>query len=211
MGRGEGFKIEIVDEILREFYDRILPVVSSEFDETRRYLRFFAWLNTWLERRGFGRIIVTGGFAVEVYTGRAYRTMDIDIVVEGVEAIRIIEEFLRRIAERIGRGYLPYIEAISTKSIDIVSTIYDREMKPVKLMINSEYIYLEPPEELIIRYLAAWKFWGSTEDRDKAIWLYYIWRDRIDIDYIARKTMHENTYDKFIELQNIVSSTSKGI
>jgi len=78
-------------------------------------------------------------------------------------------------------------------------------------MVNSEYIYLEPPEELIIRYLAAWKFWGSTEDRDKAIWLYYIWRDRIDLDYIARKTKYMNIYDKFIELQNIVSSTSKGV
>jgi len=116
MGRGEGFKIEIVDEILREFYDRILSVVSSEFDETRRYLRFFAWLNTWLEKRGFGRIIVTGGFAVEVYTGRAHRTMDIDIVVEGIEAIRIIEELLRKIAERISRGYLLYIEAVSGMS-----------------------------------------------------------------------------------------------
>ncbi len=211
MGGGEGSKAKIVNELLNEFYNKVLPAIRSEFDEVRRYLRFFSWLNTYLERRGIGRIIVTGGFAVEVYTGRVYRTMDIDIIVEGVETIRIVEEFIGRIAERIGRGYLPYIEAISTKSIDIVSTVYNREMKPVKLVVNDEHIYLEPPEELLIRYLATWKFRGSTEDRDKAIWLYYIWRDRMDLNYIARRTRDENTYDKFVELQNIVSSTSERI
>ncbi len=211
MGGGEGSKAKIVDELLNEFYNKVLPAIRLEFDEVRRYLRFFSWLNTYLERRGIGRIIVTGGFAVEVYTGRVYRTMDIDIIVEGMETIRIVEEFVGRIAERIGRGYLPYIEAISTRSIDIVSTVYNREMKPVKLVVNDEHIYLEPPEELLIRYLAAWKFWGSTEDRDKAIWLYYIWRDRMDLNYIARRTRDENTYDKFVELQNIVSSTSERI
>jgi len=209
MGGGESFKIEVVDELLRDFNDRILPLIESERDEARRYLKLLAWLNTWLEKNGFGRIIVTGGFAVEVYTGRAYRTMDVDIIVEGVEANAVVEKFLERMAERISRGYLPYSEAISLKSIDIVSTTYDRELKPVKLVVNSDYIYLEPPEELLIRYLAAWKFWESTEDRDKALWLYYIWRDRMNLDYIARKAKIENVYDKLLELQEIISTASR--
>jgi len=115
MGGGEGSKAEVVDELLRDFNR---PLIGSEPDEARRYLRLLTWLNTWLEKNGFGRIIVTWGFAVEVYTGRAYRTMDVDVIVEGVEVARIIEGFLGRIAERIGRGYLPYAEAISVKSID---------------------------------------------------------------------------------------------
>jgi len=211
MGRGEGFKIEVVEELLRDFNNRVLHLIESERDEARRYLKLLAWLNTWLEKNGFGRIVVTGGFAVEVYTGRAYRTMDVNIIVEGVEATKIVEKFLERIAERFGRGYLPYLEAISKKSIDIVSTMYDREMKPVKLVVNSDYIYLEPPEELLIRYLTAWKFWGSTEDRDKALWLYYIWRDRMNLDYIARKAKIENIYDKLLELQGIISTASKDL
>jgi len=211
MGGGEGFKIEVVDELLRDFNDRVLPLIESERDEARRYLKLLAWLNTRLEKNGFGRIIVTEGFAVEVYTGRAYRTMDVDIIVEGAEANAVVEKFLERIAERIGRGYLPYSEAISMKSIDVVSTIYDREMKPVKLVVNSDYIYLEPPEELLIRYLAAWKFWGFTEDRDKALWLYYVWRDRMDLDYIARKAKIENVYDKLLELQGIISTASSDL
>jgi len=211
MGGGEGFKIEIVEELLRDFNNRILPLIESERDETRRYLKLLAWLNTWLEKNGFGRIIVTGGFAVEVYTGRAYRTMDVDIIVEGLEANEVVEKFLEKIAERIGRGYLPRSEIISLKSIDIVSTIYDREMKPVKLVVNSDYIYLEPVEELLIRYLKAWKFWNSTEDRDKALWLYYIWRDRLNLDYIVEKAKVENIYDKLLELQEIISTASKDL
>ncbi len=35
---------------------------------------------------GIGRIVVTSGFAVEIYTGRVYRTMDIDVIVEGEKA-----------------------------------------------------------------------------------------------------------------------------
>jgi len=209
MGGGEGSKAEVVDGLLRDFNSRVLPLIRSEPDDARRYLRLLAWLNTWLEKNGFGRIIITGGFAVEVYTGRAYRTMNVDVIIEGVEVARIIEEFLGRIAERIGRGYLPYAEAISVKSIDVVSTIYDRELKPVKLMVNDEYVYLEPPEELLLRYLATWKFRGSTEDRDKAAWLYYIWRDRMNLEYVARKSRLEDVYDKLMELQDIISSASK--
>jgi len=211
MGGGEGFKIKIVDELLRDFNNRVLPLIESELDEARRYLKLLAWLNTWLEKNGFGRIIVTGGFAIEVYTGRAYRTMDVDIIVEGLETAEIVEGFLERIAERIGRGYLPRSEIISLKSIDIVSTIYDREMKPVKLVVNSDYIYLEPPEELLIRYLATWKMWNSTEDRDKAVWIYYIWRDRMNLDYVVEKARVENIYDKLMELQEIISTASRGL
>jgi len=118
---GEGSETEVVEELLEEFNTSVLRELESEADEARRYLKLFAWLNTRLEEKGIGRIVITGGFAVEIYTGRVYRTMDVDIVVEGAGAARIVEEFLKRIGEKIGRGYLPYPEAISAKSIDIVS------------------------------------------------------------------------------------------
>jgi len=124
---GEGSETEVVEELLEEFKASVLRELESEADEARRYLKLFAWLNRRLEEKGIGRIIITGGFAVEIYTGRVYRTMDVDIVVEG--AGRIVEELLKRIGEKIGRSYLPYAKTISAKSIDIVSTLYDGEMK----------------------------------------------------------------------------------
>jgi len=207
--RGEGSKAEVVEEFLRELYTTVLRELESEVDEAKRYLKFLAWLNTRLEERRLGRIIITEGFAVEVYTGRAYRTMDVDIIVEGMHAVGVVEEFLKRIGERVGRGYLPLIGAISAKSIDIVSTVYDREMKPIKLIVDERHVYLEPPEELLLRYLTAWKSWNSIEDRDKVIWLYYVWRSRMDLDYVIRRARQENIYDKLVELQRIISSAFK--
>jgi len=82
MGLGEeGSEIEVVEELLEEFNASVLRELESEADEARRYLKLFAWLNTRLEERGIGRIIITGDFAVEIYTGRAYRTMDVDVLV----------------------------------------------------------------------------------------------------------------------------------
>jgi len=205
---GEDSETEVVEELLEEFNTSVLRELESEADEARRYLKLFAWLNRRLEERGIGRIIITGGFAVEIYTGRVYRTMDVDIVVEGAGAARIVEEFLKRIGEKIGRGYLPYAETISAKSIDIVSTVYDREMKPVRLMVGDSHVYIEPPEELLIRYLSAWKFWGSTEDRDKAVWLYYTWRNRMNLDYVADKARRTEVEDKLSELKQLVETSS---
>jgi len=208
---GEGPEAEVVEELIKEFKASVLRELESEVDEARRYLKLLAWLNRRLEEKGVGRIIITGGFAVEIYTGRAYRTMDVDIIVEGSGAARIVEEFLKRIGERIGRGFLPYAEAISAKSIDIVSTVYDREMKPVKLVVGNRYVYMESPEDLLIRYLAAWKYWESTEDRDKAVWLYYAWRGRMDLGYVAEKARRAGVEDKLSELKRICSSSHEDL
>jgi len=204
---GEDSEIEVVKELLEEFSTSVLRELESEVDEARSYLKFLAWLNRRLEEKGVGRIIITGGFAVEIYTGRVYRTMDVDVVVEGAGAARIVEEFLKRIGEKIGRGYLPYAEVISAKSIDIVSTAYDREMKPVKLVVGDRHVYVEPPEELLIRYLAAWELRGSTEDKDKAVWLYYTWRNRMGLGYVADKVRRAGVEDKLSELQQLVETS----
>jgi len=206
---GEGSKAKVVEELLREFHLSILGELKSEVDEARRYLRFLAWLNTYLEGRGIGRVVITGGFAVEVYTARTYRTMDVDIIVEGVQAVKVVEEFLERISERVGRGFLPLVEVISSKSLDVVSTVYDRCMEPVKLLVDERYIYLEPPEELLVRYLAAWKYWNSTEDRDKALWLYYIWGERMNLNYVAEGARREGVEDKLTELQQLIETYLK--
>ena len=134
--------------------------------------------------------------------------MDVDIIVEGVYAQRIVERFLSVLSERIGRGYLP-MKPLDTKSIDIVSTVYSRKVKPVKIVANGFYVYVEPPEELIVTYLSGWKFKGSAEDRDKALWLYTVWRDRIDEEYLCKRALEENVYDKYEELKKLYEEVRK--
>ncbi len=208
MERGrEGFETEaLVDELYREFLDTVLPRIAGLGDETRRFLYLFAWLNTFLEKRGLGRIIITGGFAVEIYTGRIYRTADVDVIAEGCE--EILRKFLSKFCERVGRGYLPRVVELELKSIDIVSTLYTRKRPPVKLLINDMHVYLDPPEELVATYLAAWKRRGSAIDRDKALWLLAVLGDRIDMEYLRRRALEEGVYGELEELTKLLSSES---
>ncbi len=162
-----------------------------------------AWLNTEFEERGLGRIIITGGFAVEIYSGRVYRTMDVDVIAEG-KACEVLEAMLSRIGERIGRGYLLKDEVLEFKSIDIVSGVYNRELEPVKLQVNSHYIYLDPPEELIVTYLSGWKYWEATEDRDKALWLLAAAKPILNEEMLNKIARERGVWDKLNELQAIL-------
>lgn len=198
-----GYAIGSLVEELSKDFQQLLPKLLNIRDEAKRYLFFIAWLNTELEKRGLGRIVLTGGFVVEVLTGRTYRTMDVDIIVEGLNASNVVEEFLKTFSERLGRGYLPKYEALQLKSIDIVSTTYDKLKKPIKLKIEEYVVYVEPVEELITTYLTGWKYWSSTEDRDKALWLYTTWREKLDINYLRGRCKEDNVEDYLEKLEEI--------
>ncbi len=209
VGREEGFKDLKVAEFVKRLYDEfkafMLPKLQSILDETKRYLLFIAWLNEALEKSSLGRVIITGGFAVEVYTARVYRTMDVDVIVEGVKACEVVEKFLENFSERLGRGYLPTYESLTLKSIDIVSTTYSRKKQPTTILIEGMKAYLDPLEDLIVTYLSGWKFWNATEDRDKALWLLAGWIDKIDINYLEEIAKKENVYDKLLELTQLIT------
>jgi hypothetical protein len=195
----------IVSELMKEFEGSVLPKLNTIVEDTKRYLYFIAWLNTFIEGRGLGRVVITGGFAVEVYTGRVYRTMDVDVVVEGCSDV--VEGFIRRFSEKIGRGYLPTYEVLSLKSIDIVSTVYTRRKEPTKLYVDNLYVYIEPVEDLITTYLSGWKYRGSTEDRDKVVWLLITWRDKLDWDYLNSICVEKGVMDKLKELIELISTS----
>lgn len=185
-----------VDELVKLFEEKVLPYLKKMIDETERFLYFIAWLNTVLERRSLGRIIVVGGFAVEVLTGSTYRTYDIDIIVEGEKARDLIEKFLSRISEpRRSRIFLPKFYALASKGIDIVGTLYDKIKEPIKVRIGEVYAYIEACEELILTYLSGWKFWESLEDRDKVYALIKVYWGRIDKEYVIMMSKKYNVYD----------------
>jgi len=76
----------------RELAERIRRVL-----ERGDPLELMAEVNAFLEECGLGRVIVVGGYAVELYSGGAYRTGDVDVIVEGGgallrRALSLIEE-----------------------------------------------------------------------------------------------------------------------
>lgn len=195
---------ELAESLYVEFEKEILPRLKEITEETKRYLYLIAWLNTKLEGGGLGRIIITGGFAVEVYTGRIYRTMDVDVIVEGINAGSLVERFLEKFSEKIARGFLPKYELLQLKSIEVVSVVYGRKSQPTKLVVGDFHVYVEPVEELVITYLAGWRFRESTEDRDKSYWLYALWHERIDHEYLESRAVEEGVYDYLRALQDML-------
>jgi hypothetical protein len=171
--------------------------------ETERFLILLSWLNEELTKRGVGRIIIVGGFAAEIYSARAYRTGDVDIIVEG--DVKFVREFLKVVSDVGLRIYLLKFPQFAEKGIDIVGDRYEKQMKAVKLSIKGRTIYIIPPEEVVISSLAAWKFWNSVEDRDKAYLVYAAQREHIDSEYLRKRAAEEGVEKEMEEMIKFVT------
>ncbi len=121
---------------------------SGFLDRREPFLYLIALINEFLEERGLGRAIIVGGYAVELYTGGAYRTGDVDIVVEG--AVDVVKEALNLLGRRVGRMWVLDVEGLAAKAVDIASRLYDRPKPPVEVRVEGLKAYVEPPEEAVI-------------------------------------------------------------
>ncbi len=172
------------------FRELLIRVNELKGSETDRFLKFLAILNCLIEREKIGRIIIVGGFAAEIYSGRSYRTGDVDIIVEGNS--EIVKEILKKISDKGLRIYIPKIREISEKGIDIVDSIYSGE-RIRKIEVDNYHVYIASAEDIVINYLQAWKFWESTEDKIKAI-LVYCAQD-VDEEYLNIKAKQKSVMD----------------
>ncbi len=202
-----GSGVENFVDYLVSSFGRVVGEISRIVSDVERYLYFIAWLNSELESCGVGRIVIVGGFATEVFTGGVYRTYDIDLITENCTSI--VEKFLSRIAIREGRIYIPRLRELASKGIDIVGSVYSKLRPPITIRIGSYRIYMEPVEELIVKYLSAWKYWGSSEDRDKVVALISAWWDKCDREYVWRRAREENTDDKLTEVLGLLQLGSR--
>jgi len=133
-----------------------------------------AALNRFLESHGLGRIVVVGGYAVELLTGGATRTLDVDIAVEGFCAARALEEALKRLRERLPtstRGPVLPLQG-AEKALDLVRVGYRSRFPPLRVDVEGYgWFHLEAPEELVLRYLRERAYWGTEESRRRLILL----------------------------------------
>jgi len=75
----------------------------------------------------------------------------------------------------------------------------------VKILVEEYYVYLDPVEDLIAVYLDGWRNKGSTEDRDKAIWLMATWTNKLDLEYLEEICRSSRVFDKLVELKQLLS------
>jgi hypothetical protein len=164
-----------------------------------------AFINTFLERHGLGRIIISRGFAAEFYSGGGYRTLDIDIIVEGEpNTATLLKKFLKSIGyTESGRVYVSTLSSLVDKALDIVGVVYDKPKSPIKIKVKDYHVYMIPPEEAIIYALAAAKFWSSASDFERAVLVYAVQKDNIDFAYLNARAIKEDVkdyLDRIVEL-----------
>lgn len=109
--------------------------------------------------------ILVGGAAVELYTGGAYTTGDLDFVGSVTSAVsRSLENegFTRR-----GRHWVHEAGEIF---LEFPSSRLDNGERPVILDVEGHQVVVVDPEALIVDRLAAWQVWQSPEDGVNA-WL----------------------------------------
>ncbi len=137
--------------------------------------------------------VVTGGFAVELYTGGVYRTLDVDLI--PLDDPRGLERALEEAGKRAAREWT--LEGL-TKAIDLLPPT---RTEYVIVETPCGDLKVEAPERLLVRYLASWKFWESSEDRDKAVALAYALSDLIDWKKAEELAKKELVDDKLEELK----------
>ena len=111
--------------------------------------------------------MLVGGAAVELYTGGAYRTGDLDFVGKVPSDIsRMLEgaEFRKR-----GRHW---IHEESQIFIEFPAAEFDRNVRIDAIRIDPWTVVLLSPEDVLVDRLAAWKFWLVPVEGINAYLLY---------------------------------------
>ncbi len=187
---------ELLKILINEFEENVKDKLLKISDDSIRILYFLAWLNSFLEKHGLGRIYIVRGFAVEFYTAASIRTFDVDINIVS-NKVNVIRRFLEMLGERIGRGYdLSLIKLI--KPIEIVPNTEIRDF--IRITINDYWVYIWSLEATLVYLLAAWKYWNSEYDMYRALILWRIRGKDMSIDKLCRLAENMDVADYLSKL-----------
>lgn len=137
-----------------------------ELDEgPERTARLAAWFQS-LFRQDAPPVLV-GGAAVELYTGGAYTTGDLDFV--GFVSPEVAELLRAEGFARAGRHWVHEDEQVF---IELPSGALGEGEQAITVNFSDQEVLIIAPEDLVIDRLAAWQFWNSEQD---AVNGYLIW------------------------------------
>ncbi len=148
--------------------------------------------------------VLVGGSAVELYSGGAYTTGDLDFV--GHVPARVSRLLKKAGFEKQGRHFIHergqvYIEFPSA-SLGPTETSLRKRMRGRSIVIISL-------EDLIIDRLAAWKFWNSSRDAVNAFLLYRRHKNSLDISRLEARAKEEDLESAWTVLEQFASEHSK--
>lgn len=148
----------------RGWYNRFIVSLSEILqwpDTAARTAALAEWIQSLFGDSG---PILVGGAAVELYTGGAYSTGDLDFVGRVPPSV---EQTLREHGfTRQGRHW---IHEEGRVFVEFPSASLGEGERAVELELEGHRVRVLAPEALIVDRLAAWQFWGSEQDAVNAL------------------------------------------
>ena len=162
----------------------------------------------WLQSlyRGDDIPVLVGGSAVELYTGGAYTTGDLDFVGYTPPMIRNIlvkTGFVKQGRNWIHEGGKIFLEFPS-------GSLGEKERKAV-LSVGRLRIQIISPEDLLVDRLAAWKHWESSIDGVNSFLLYRAQSQFFDADHLEKRAAAEEVQDALEAVRSLYQEYSSDL
>lgn len=161
----------------------------------RRTAALVAWFQALYVALGEEPPVLVGGAAVELYTGGAYTTGDLDFV--GVVPEAVAERLRAEGFSKEGRLWVHSGDIY----IELPGRALETDERKARLDVGDGFVELLSPEDLIVDRLAAWKFWRSEVDGVNAYLIYRAQRDRIDGDRLRALAAKRRVTGAYEELE----------
>ena len=144
--------------------------------------------------------ILVGGAAVELVTGGAYTTGDLDFA--GTVPLKVAAKLRAAGFEKKGRHWL---HSEGELFLDFPSESVDAIEGSVVLEFAGQRVEVLAPEALLVDRLAAWEFWDSTTDAVNALLILWATEAEFDIDKVEQLVKTHKVDRAWRELRRFVS------
>jgi hypothetical protein len=119
--------------------------------------------------------VLVGGAAVEILSGGAYTTGDLDFVGE------VPSEVVRRLeAEGFSRQGRHWVHEAGQVFVEIPGSHLEPDERAVSVQVGNWTVLILSPEDVLVDRLAAWQFWISPLDAVAAFWVWQSTKSRLD-------------------------------
>lgn len=146
--------------------EKDFKAILSKAEGPERTAAMAEWVQSLFEP-DLEKPILVGGGAVELYTGGAYTTGDLDFA--GMVPGSVAKALSATGFIKTGRHWIHEEGGIF---IEFPSSALEEGAKAAWIEVGSSRVLIISPEDLIVDRLAAWKFWASSIDGVNAYLLY---------------------------------------
>ncbi|MGH8950883.1 MAG: hypothetical protein ACRDX9_05605, partial [Acidimicrobiia bacterium] len=146
--------------------------------------------------------VLVGGGAVELYTGGAYVTGDLDFVGHMTDSVAMKLDVAG--FTRIGRHWKHDAGQIF---IELPGTFLEAGARAEKLDAFGKTVWVISPEDALVDRLAGWKFWRSGEHGINAYLLYRAMANELEPSRLEERAKVEAVQDALTEVVRFTAET----